>query len=559
MGLRRFGSLDTFVEVGDWTYRMGRPVANEGFLRALVTYGTFDTYEFFCPDLHHMEAFTRKVEEIVPDARCRERVRASLQIALPESLRSEPYDAFHMGDFTYFMPRLVAMRNRLCPKPFPVTGVTHSLDAVRMSTRYLELVLSGLGPWDGIVCTSRAARDVVQKGLQWALEKAGKALIGEETPSGPVLERIPLGIDEMFREEGDRNRAREFLRIPEGTVVGLSVGRFSLRQKADWSPVLEHLARMSAAGRLEDFVLLIAGGAETAEIDMLESLIARTGLSRKVLLFPNFAADLKPTLYHAADVYLSLVDNYQETFGLSIIEALASALPVICSDFSGYRELVVPEETGWLIPSRAPECLPDFIRDGLGILDPSMARLYRSQTVALDLQALDRALERALGDAPLRRRMGEKARKAAAAFQWDAVIPEYESFWRRLSKAAKAKPQGTIRGRADLLVGDMESFFSHYPSLVLEDGHVLALTDVGRGLAPGEIGFARYEDLAVCLFPALESLILESLEQKNRTLAELKKIAAKRLDATPGQTLFHIQWLMKHGALTEAPPSRERP
>ena len=136
---KRFGSLDTFVEVGDWTYRMGRPVANEGFLTALLTQGTFDTYEFFCPDLHHMDAFMQRVEELVPDSTCLARVRPSLQIALPESLQTTEYFAFHMGDFTYAMPRLVALRNRLAPEPFPVTGITHSLDAVGMTLRYLEL------------------------------------------------------------------------------------------------------------------------------------------------------------------------------------------------------------------------------------------------------------------------------------------------------------------------------------------------------------------------------------------------------------------------------------
>ncbi len=425
---KRFGSIDTFVEVGDWTYRMGRPVANEGFLKALLTHGTFDTYEFFCPDLHHMDAFMQRVEELVPDSTSLVRVKPSLQIALPESLQTNEYSAFHLGDFTYAMPRLVALRNRLCPRPFPVTGITHSLDAVGMTLRYLELTLSGLGPWDGIVCTSRAAEEAVKRGFEWVREQGGNGLIGSAPPDAPTLERIPLGIDDVFFDQGDRAAARDYFRIPDDTVVGLSVGRFSLRQKADWSPVLEQLARMAAAGRLERFLLLIAGGAEPAEVKMLESLISRTGLQGKVMLLPNFPAETKTTLYQAADFYVSLVDNYQETFGLTIVEALASGLPVICSNFSGYRELVEPGVTGLLIPTTAPARLPGFLRDGLAILDPSMAMLYRAQTVALDLQELERCLASLIENGPLRKRMSEHARQTSGAFQWAAIIPEYEAF-----------------------------------------------------------------------------------------------------------------------------------
>lgn len=554
---KRFGSLDTFVEVGDWTYRMGRPVANEGFLTALLTHGTFDTYEFFCPDLHHMDAFMQRVEELVPDSTCLARVRPSLQIALPESLQTTEYFAFHMGDFTYAMPRLVALRNRLAPEPFPVTGITHSLDAVGMTLRYLELALSGLGPWDGVVCTSRAAEKAVRKGFEWVREQGGIGLIGNTPRDVPTLERIPLGIDDVFFDKGDRAAARDYLRIPEDTVVGLSVGRFSLRQKADWSPVLEQLARMAAAGKLERFLLLIAGGAEPAEVNMLESLISRTGLKDRVMLFPNFPAETKTTLYQAADFYVSLVDNYQETFGLNIVEALASGLPVICSDFSGYRELVESEETGLLIPTTAPAQLPGFLKDGLAILDPSVAGLYRAQTVALDLQHLERAMVSLIENGPLRKRMSEHARQSAGAFQWAAIIPEYEAFWRRLSDKARSNPSSPISQGAGLLLGDMDALFSHYPSRLLHDDRILELTDAGRGRTPGEVGLVRYEDVAVCLFPELESLILEILEHRNRTVRDIQEIAGERLEASPGQTLFHILWLMKHGILAGAPVQQE--
>ena len=54
----------------------------------------------------------------------------------------------------------------------------------------------------------------------------------------------------------------------------------------------------------------------------------------------------------SGDVFLSLPDNIQETFGLVVVEAMASGLPVLGSDWDGYRDLVVHGETGFLVPTR---------------------------------------------------------------------------------------------------------------------------------------------------------------------------------------------------------------
>ena len=53
----------------------------------------------------------------------------------------------------------------------------------------------------------------------------------------------------------------------------------------------------------------------------------------------------------AADVFISLVDNIQETFGITPLEAMASGLPVVVSDWDGYRHTVRDGEEGFLIPT----------------------------------------------------------------------------------------------------------------------------------------------------------------------------------------------------------------
>src|SRR3546814_3034291 len=56
----------------------------------------------------------------------------------------------------------------------------------------------------------------------------------------------------------------------------------------------------------------------------------------------------------AADVFVSLSDNIQESFGITPVEAMAAGLPCIVSDWDGYRDTVVDGETGILVPTWVP-------------------------------------------------------------------------------------------------------------------------------------------------------------------------------------------------------------
>jgi len=544
----RFGSVDMFIELGDWGFRMGRLIANEGFLKALLTYGSYGSYEFFCPDVYHMERFSKKVKDLIKDPQLLNRVKSSLQIALSEAIQLNKYDVFHLGDFTYFMPYLVDMRNRYAKDPFPITGVTHSLDAIYMNLRYLELVVAGLRPYDGIICTSHSAEQTVQKGLARVTEQlsvqAGISLKAESK-----LKQIPLGIDELYFIESDKSLARKYFNIPEDMIVALSVGRLSIRKKADWSPVLELLARMYASEKISKLIFLIAGGAKESEISLMESMISKLGLEEKVLLFPNFPSDVKTRLDKAADFYISIVDNFQETFGLNILEAMASGLPVISSDFSGYRDLVINEKNGFLIPTIWSEELPEFIKENLGIIDPSIARLYLSQTVAFDLEELQRRIVALYDNENLRTNMGLASMKRAKGYRWEKVIHSYEEFWTNLSQEAKNSKPKDFKKQMDILLGDFEKTFSHYPSRLIDNNSVVALTDVGRNALNGGGDFIKYEDISACLFPDLETFILNSLSEEKHPVAFVEQQAMDILLATKGQTRFHLLWFLKHGAL----------
>jgi phosphatidylinositol alpha-mannosyltransferase len=63
-----------------------------------------------------------------------------------------------------------------------------------------------------------------------------------------------------------------------------------------------------------------------------------------------------PSYYASADVFCA-PSLGGESFGIVLVEAMAVGLPVVCSDISGYRDLVRDDHEGLLVPPRDPEAL----------------------------------------------------------------------------------------------------------------------------------------------------------------------------------------------------------
>jgi glycosyltransferase involved in cell wall biosynthesis len=97
-----------------------------------------------------------------------------------------------------------------------------------------------------------------------------------------------------------------------------------------------------------------------------------------------------------------------ETFGIAALEAAAAGKPTVASDIGGLSDVVVDGETGLLVP-------------------------------AGDREALRGAIERLLGDAGLRERMGEAARRRAGDFSPDAVVPQFEQAYELAVQTRQAR------------------------------------------------------------------------------------------------------------------------
>ena len=131
-------------------------------------------------------------------------------------------------------------------------------------------------------------------------------------------------------------------------MLVLCVGRLSHHAKAHPFPAF-HAADQAARRTGKKVLLVFAGWAAHPAIDRAY----REGAAQFAPAAASAFVDgqdpaVRTGAWHAADVFLSLPDNIQETFGLVVVEGMASGLPVVGSDWDGYRDLIVDGETGYL-------------------------------------------------------------------------------------------------------------------------------------------------------------------------------------------------------------------
>ena len=99
-------------------------------------------------------------------------------------------------------------------------------------------------------------------------------------------------------------------------------------------------------------------------------------------------SDVRPYL-RDADVFV-LPSYYREGTPRSSLEALATAKPIITTDWPGCRETVVHDSNGYLVPIRNPIALAEAMRKLVGDRDQIRTMGSRSREIAEDLYDVDK-------------------------------------------------------------------------------------------------------------------------------------------------------------------------
>ena len=330
---------------------------------------------------------------------------------------------------------------------FSLIGQIHTLSTPAALGLLDALVFEPVQSWDAVICSSTAGRAVVEALLNDRSQQLGQRC-GGQAPPRPQLPVIPLPLAEESFQVADhpRQQARQALQVPADAAVVLWLGRLSMLTKADPWPsyfVLQRVAEQLA----RPLVLIECGPDDTPEqaahFGELRRHCPAVRFCRLGGSEPVSEAQKQQALA-ACDLLLSLVDNAQETFGLSVAEGLAAGRPVVASNWDGYRDLVVDGLDGFLVPSRwaAPAAAASFPLGWMQKLELSSfphTSGSLAQLLQLDLAGAEQALLTLLSQPALARAMGRAAaRRARERFAAPVVMAAYRELFAELAQRRAA-------------------------------------------------------------------------------------------------------------------------
>lgn len=210
---------------------------------------------------------------------------------------------------------------------------------------------------------------------------------GRLDPSRLVI--IPNGIDPSPFDAATPV-ARSSIGIPDDAHLALYVGRLD-PQKGLFDLLA---AAETVIARRPNWHLALAGDGPDRD-RLIEHVEARPSLRDRIHWLGR--RDDVPGLLKSADVLV--LPSHWEGMPNVVLEAMAAKVPVVATAVEGTVDLVIPGETGWLVPPRVPTTLAQ-------------------------------ALDEAAADPARRRQFGEAGRlRVEREFSHDAVVAAYERLW----------------------------------------------------------------------------------------------------------------------------------
>ncbi len=521
----------------------GLQVAILDWIRAYFRYGQQEHFFFL---LHQTEAIA-ELEETAQEAKISTKRLVLLSDRFPRQNMGE-FDTIFRADPD---PRhLLWQRNLLPSSGFSFCGLAHAIagkDSGAVLARYC------MGPSnrsDAIVCPSESIKKVIQNFFAHYGDYLAERF-GANYTCPVQLPVIPLGVNtaQIKAKVGPEKRKaqRQTLGLNEDDIVVLWVGRLSYSIKAHPLPMFRAVQEAAQkTGRKVHFVMQGYFVPETAAQEF-ENLAKDVCLDAKVSFIDAHDQRFPNGLWAAADIFLSLVDNIQESFGLTPIEAIAAGLPRVLSDWDGYRESVTHDVDGFLVPTLQPPAgtggeLAELMIGGRESYGGTLARM--AQCVAIDHHAAAQALIELIEKPELRARIATEAKKRLPTYAWENIIPAYEDLWKELAKQKTTeKKLSFVHPHAP----DPFALYDAHPLLTLKEDTRLTLDattqDIQKTLAHEMNMLALDMMIGAADIPVL---LNKMREQENLTQKDLMKDFPTQDPARLWRTL---SWLLKLGII----------
>jgi phosphatidylinositol alpha-1,6-mannosyltransferase len=216
----------------------------------------------------------------------------------------------------------------------------------------------------------------------------------------PEVRAIALGTDpNQFTPAANRGRLRQRWKCGNAPII-LTVARLVPHKGQD-------LVIRALPALLHDFpelrYVMVGDGHDEGR---LRELATELNVVRSVIFAGSLAEEDVPEAYATATIYVGMSrldrDVNVEGFGISFLEASASAIPVVAGDSGGVRSAVRDGETGIVIPPT-------------------------------DLRALTATVRKLLAEPELRAFLGANGRRAVEEYlNWDRVARDTKAFARQV-------------------------------------------------------------------------------------------------------------------------------
>jgi glycosyltransferase involved in cell wall biosynthesis len=338
-------------------------------------------------------------------------------------------------------------RNAVDPAAFSMMGVTFTLSSNGATDQVADLILPPFKPWDAMICISQAALDFTT-GLQDEIKGWWTAQTGATRFNTPQLPVIPLGVDcpAFAPQVGQRETARSALQVNDNETIFLFAGRLSFHAKGNPAPMyqaLEQVARQTP-------VVCVEAGVFPNDGIRNGFLAAQKALAPSVRFIWVDGQDEARyrQAWQGADVFVSLSDNIQETFGLTPVEAMAAGMPVVVSDWNGYKETVRDGVDGFRIATVLPPAGMGSdlaLRHALGIDNYDFYIGRASLATVVDPDTLVTALTRLATEPALRAAMGAAGlARAQSVFDWPVILRRYAELADELGRIRAAAGSQSI-------------------------------------------------------------------------------------------------------------------
>jgi D-inositol-3-phosphate glycosyltransferase len=549
---RILARLERIAVVPNETPIQGATVATKTFLRALISHAKLDKYLLFAAP-NHVEPIKKAIQAGRNSWAVGDRVKVASFLDLVRWFDTYKINGWLDLEFNFEAPSL--LRRRLSSRLFPITVTHHSISYQRLLRNdFIPMVLAESYPFDSIVCTSRSARTAIETILDRTSTEVNRELRVDARFRGR-LEVIPFGIDtDRFRPR-PKELARSQLGLARELFIILYHGRLSPVDKADLIPLMRVYRELVTSNPKLSLLLVIAGGQAGHYRDSLACYVRESHLNRhvKFIVKPEDPA----VIYSAADLFVSPVDNIQESFGLTVVEAMACGLPQVVSDWDGYRDTVIDGQTGFLIPTYWMRCDSD-ICEAAPLFGPSAIHDHAAlaQSVAVDLRVYRERLQQLITNHDLRVEMGRRSReRAVSVFAWEIVMRQYQRLWAEM-EATAATSNRSPRSYASSVHPHYYEAFGHNASHEISLATPLRITDAGT--RPGSILMQPYQ-LAYnlkLLDQQLLEVILRAVRLKETNISEIAMTLHGLTEYSTYHSDFvyrHVMWLMKYGLIEIVP------